>query len=166
MPEKKFVMTKGKAKELHKIVRQVPVKKASTTRPAQKVPLDYANKKAKVTVTPITKKEFDGSVKRKASSKMIMTTTTLSKKIRPLKKIEFKRFSPLGLGRGFPGDPGMKRRKEGVPFERGSIGLRKKTREKTRTSPTQRVPGSATGETRELKRQNKKRQSNRGSTRR
>ena len=97
----------------------MPDKKKS--RPAQKVPLDYANKKAKtVTVTPITKKEFDGSVKRKASRK-IMTTTTISKKIPLLKKIEFKRFSPLGLGRGYPGDPGMKRRKEGVPFERAAL---------------------------------------------
>jgi hypothetical protein len=151
MAEKKFVMTKGKAKELHKIVRQVPVKKASTTRPARKVPLDYANKKkstspgphgAKVTImktittTPITKEQFRGSVK-------------------------LKRFSHIGLGRT---KEGRTPKSPGVPFERGSIGLRKKAREKTRTSKSQ--VGSATGEKRELKRQNKKRQSNRGSSRR
>jgi hypothetical protein len=143
----------------------MPDKKKS--RPAQKVPLDYANKKAKVTVTPITKKEFDGSVKRGAKAfarGALAGPTSLLKNLKKIKKIEFKRFSRLGLGRGFPGDPGMKRRKEGVPFERGSLGLRKKAREKTRTSKSQ--VGSATGEKRELKRQNKKRQSNRGSTRR
>ncbi len=81
----------------------------------------------------------------------------MSHKSKELEKKEFKRFSYIGLGRT---KKGRTPKSPGVPFERGSIGLRKKTR----TSKSQ--VGSATGEKRELKRQNKKRQSNRGSSRR
>ncbi len=119
---------------------------ADKSRPAKKVPLDYKPNSTQ------------------NSKKMMFKTMIVEKITRPrllkLKKKEFKRYPRLGLGRGKLGGPGMKPRKEGVPFERGSIGLRKKTR----TSKSQ--VGSATGEKRELKRQNKKRQSNRGSTRR
>jgi len=48
-----------------------------------------------------------------------------------MKRELVKKFSPLGLGRT---KEGRKTRKQGVPFERGSIGLRKKTRKPTRNS--------------------------------